>query len=970
MPLTLVLGPANSAKAGEVLSAYSAAARRGALLVVPTALDAQHYARELADDAVVLGSVLTFAGLASEIARRAQYAGRRLSGLQRERVLRRVVKDARLSVLARSAAAPGFVAAAGELIAELQHSLVTAPRFAHALRSWAAEDPRRGAYAEDLAAVYLDYTRELERLGRVDAELYAWRALDAVRAAGGRWGPDPVFFYGFDELTALQRDAVETLSRIAGVEVTVSLTYEPGREALIARAQAVQELRALAERVLELPALDEHYGSPSREALHHLERGLFEPVVQRIEPGRAIRLLEAGGERAEAELVAAEVLELLRAGVPAEEIAVVFRSLARAPVVIRVFDQYGIAVSGGYELPFGHTALGRGVLGLARCALLDERRTSSQDLLDYLRAPGLLQRPEVADALEAELRREGLGTAAQARSRLGWAFGEIDSLRGAGDPAAELGRHARRLFAAPHRAAAPMLEPAEELDARALAALLAALGELRELGDRVSGPELIELLEGLGVPTGPPTAPGAVLLAEPLQIRARRFRAVFVCGLQEGEFPSAGRPEPFLSDEHRRELALCSGLRLRPREDALARERYLFYASVSRATEQVVLSYRSSDEEGNLALPSPFLADVAELLVEGWPERRRRRLLADVVWAADHAPTAREQARARSALRAPAAGAVDEPVRTLGDDARRHVRHLRILSAGALETYADCPVKWLVQRELQPARFEPEPEPIARGSFIHEALEQVLARLRGPVTPASLPQANRILDDVLAALASSGSDVGTQIAPGRPEALRAAALRAIEADLRRFLEHESTDGSEARPEGLELRFGFDDTQPSVPALELGDGGDAVLVRGMIDRIDVDSSRRAIVRDYKSGVTRPEQQGARWGVDRRLQVALYMLVVRELLGLDPIAGLYQPLRGEDLRPRGVFLKGAPVGTRVVATDGREQAELDAELDDAAARALALARRLRSGELTPCPETCSRDGCAYPGICRVG
>ena len=42
-----------------------------------------------------------------------------------------------------------------------------------------------------------------------------------------------------------------------------------------------------------------------------------------------------------------------------------------------------------------------------------------------------------------------------------------------------------------------------------------------------------------------------------------------------------------------------------------------------------MLSYRSSDEEGNLELPSPFVADVAELMVGDWRERRRRRLLAD-----------------------------------------------------------------------------------------------------------------------------------------------------------------------------------------------------------------------------------------------------------------------------------------------------------------------------------------------------
>ena len=71
--------------------------------------------------------------------------------------------------------------------------------------------------------------------------------------------------------------------------------------------------------MLELPALDEYYAPGVAAALHHLERWLFEPEAERIEPPRAsvVTLLEAGGERAEAELVAAEVLELLRAGVPA-----------------------------------------------------------------------------------------------------------------------------------------------------------------------------------------------------------------------------------------------------------------------------------------------------------------------------------------------------------------------------------------------------------------------------------------------------------------------------------------------------------------------------------------------------------------------------------------------------------------------------------------------------------------------------
>jgi len=654
--------------------------------------------------------------------------------------------------------------------------------------------------------------------------------------------------------------------------------------------------------------------------------------------------------------------------VPGAEIAVVYRSPGRSAALIeRVCGRYGIAVAVERRTALRATAAGRALIALARCALLEPGAATAADLLAYLRAPGLVEDPPAVDRLEAEVRREGLRTAGQARLRARGRFGlelaEIDALRAAGDAGAELAREARRLIAAPHRGKAPVLDRAEELDARAVAALERALGELAELGETPSAGELIELLETLELPAGTSPTPGAVLVADPLSIRARRFRAVLVCGLQENEFPLAAAGEPFLSDEVRRELAACSGLRLRPREDALARERYLFYTSISRATERVVLSYRSSDEEGNLALPSPFLADVAELLAEDWPERRRRRMLADVVWPAEAAPTERELARSHAAAGAPAAGEVPSPIGSLGEAALAHVRHSQILSAGALESYADCPVKWLVERELQPERLEPDSDPLARGSYMHGVLEEVLRRLGGPVTPESLPRALELLDTTLGEQAHG-------IAAGRGEAVRAGWARTVAADLRRYLAYEARDGCTWPPSGLELRFGFavEEEPSSLPALELGDD---VRVRGIIDRVDVDPSngRRAIVRDYKSGSARPEHQGARWEADRQLQVALYMLAVRELLGLEAVAGFYQPLGGGDLRARGVYQAGAAPGECLVANDGRSSEELEELLDEARSRAVALAARLRSGELEPCPATCSRDGCKYPGICRA-
>src|SRR4051812_485122 len=293
MPLTLVTGPANAAKAGVVLDAFREALERSGggrlaapepLLVVPTGADVEPYQRELAAGGTVFGGeVVTFSRLLRLIAVRAGYRERRIGPVARERVVRAVVSAAPLRVLAGSARTPGFARAAGRLFAELQRALIAPERFTAGMRRWAAQtDPSRAAYADEVAGLYAAYRRWLDALGRVDAEGHAWGALDALRAAPQRWGGRPVFLYGFDDLTPAQLDAVETLVRACEADVTVSLTAEPGRAALAARADKVEVLRPLAEatgRVVELPDRSEHYAPTARGALHRLERRLFEGLA-------------------------------------------------------------------------------------------------------------------------------------------------------------------------------------------------------------------------------------------------------------------------------------------------------------------------------------------------------------------------------------------------------------------------------------------------------------------------------------------------------------------------------------------------------------------------------------------------------------------------------------------------------------------------------------------------------------------
>jgi ATP-dependent helicase/DNAse subunit B len=970
MPLTLVTGPANAEKAGHVLAAYRAALPREPLLVVPTAADVEHYRRELAEAGAVFGvRVLRFAWLEREIARRAGVTGRPLGALARERVAAAAVARARLERLAASAATPGFLPAFLGLIDELEEQRVEPGRWYAALRAWAAQDPAQAAYAEELGALYGAYRDALARLGRRDARLHAVAALDALRLDPARWGGAPVFLYGFDDLEPLQRDAVETLAVRCGADVMVSLTYEPGRAAFAGRGATFQELLALGPDHVALFARDEHYAGL---ALHDVERGLFETGAPRTDPGGAVELLEGGGERAELELVAARVASLIRdEGFAPGDVAVVLRTPGdHAPLVADVFASAGVPVALDRRAPAGHTALGRGLVGLLRCALPDG---SADDLLAWLRTPGKLEQPALADRLEADARRSGARTAAAARAlweqaRPGFPLDELDRVAAAAGrgPAAlyeRLAAEAAALFAAPCKGRAPVLAGPEALDARVAGALRAALGELGAVAERDTGlaprpADLARALEAVEIRTGDRAHPGVVEVTSPDRIRARRVRALFVCGLQEGAFPRPGRPEPFLGDAERRALNAASGLRLALREDQLDVERFFFYTAVSRPTDVLGLSWHAADDEGEPAVRSLFVDDVLDLL-DPVPEVLRRPLGA-AGFEGPLAPSERERLRAQLAAEGAARRRPPAPIAPLSDGAvLDELRARETWSASALEAWTGCPVKWFVDRLLAPEVLAPDPEPLLRGELAHTVLEDALRALAAGgagLTPERLDEAKRHLH---AAMERHAADARISV---NPERLRSA-LRRLEADLVRYLDHAAHAGSAMVPGHFELRFGG--ARDELPAVPLA-GGELRLT-GRIDRVDVSpDGGEAIVYDYKGRSAPP---AAKWLATAKLQIGLYMLALPHLLEIEAVGGLYQPLGAEDARPRGLLRADADPGLSAVATDRLDPGAYEERLDEVLAAALEAVRGIRSGALVPRPDSCAwNGGCAHPSICR--
>src|SRR6266567_1572632 len=151
---------------------------------------------------------------------------------------------------------------------------------------------------------------------------------------------------------------------------------------------------------------------------------------------------------------------------------------------------------------------------------------------------------------------------------------------------------------------------------------------------------------------------------------------------------------------------------------------------------------------------------------------------------------------------------------------------------------------------------------------------------------------------------------------------------------------------------------------AAPELQRGLELDGFSLAGRIDRIDVDPfSARGIVQDYKSGKT--AWSAAKIRSELKLQIPLYMLVLRDLVGVEPLGGLYRALSGERTA-RGLLSEEA----KDLLPDFPSRDYLDAkefweQVDEAAESATKIVGRIRAGDVVHDPQ-----GGECPSWCRLG
>ena len=245
---------------------------------------------------------------------------------------------------------------------------------------------------------------------------------------------------------------------------------------------------------------------------------------------------------------------------------------------------------------------------------------------------------------------------------------------------------------------------------------------------------------------------------------------------------------------------------------------------------------------------------------------------------------------------------------------------------------------------------------------MHDVLEQVLERLGRAVTPESLPERAR------AARSGDWASASPAIALGRPERAAPSGRRG---DRRRPAPLPRARGGDG------LRLGAAGARAAVRLRGRGGvaagaragGGAPSGSRCAARSTGSTSSRAGAARSCattRAAPSAPEHQGGRWSerpppaggaVHARGQRA-----ARARAGRRPLSAA----RAVATCARAACSSRAPRSgpswsptTRATRTGSTRSSTTRAE------RAVALAARLRAGELTPCPKTCSRDGCLYPG-----
>lgn len=458
------------------------------------------------------------------------------------------------------------------------------------------------------------------------------------------------------------------------------------------------------------------------------------------------------------------------------------------------------------------------------------------------------------------------------------------------------------------------LERVREVEAAGLELLSGVLGSLGRWSDerRLGRSEFAALLERCMASASVqlPRRADGVWCLDVESVRRLEFEHVFFIGLNEGVTPRPPDQNAIYSEADLDELRKI-GIDLEGRWTHLNREALLFHHVFDAARRGITLSWHETGPDGRTRGPSPYIEDVRRALPHVEVERHGSGL--DVVapplagamsWrdVGNRLFAVRSPARRRLGGRfaaATAGEAAESERQERGDfgvydgvmksEAIREELAARygpgcVFSVTQLETYADCPFRFFLERLLDveaPREADEGFDYRVRGTILHDALEAFHVRYRGKAI-SEIDQC-----EALEAMEDAADRAFERLAwrsTGVPEAVMEVERRRIGAALRRYvlIERERDEGH-WKPSYFEAAFGPARGEARDPAsvetpFVLDTGSGPVAFWGKLDRIDVDGTQARIV-DYKTTLS-ADPKGIKEG--RYFQLAVYSLALEGVL----------------------------------------------------------------------------------------
>lgn len=936
-----------------------------------------------------------------------------LSAIERHHLLRNVIaglaQENLFTYFDKIAGKTGLVSSLASFIDELWRSNVTADDFAHLSQNPSTKDA-------DFVRIFKGYELALNSARVIDGEgagVYAIRALEnLLRDAKANQGllqkiADEfalVACDGFDFYTPTQIRLLRLLSD-CGVEALATLTYEADRAVHLWQ----QRTR---ERFSEAGAEIVNFASPSPTHLRQAAALLMRdeaPATLAETPASAIQIISAPDRAAEVRAIAREIKRLvLEEGLALNDITIVCRTLATyAHHFERVFDECAIPLALDNQLALGENPC---VIALLRLLQLAGTGFPRQAVIASLRSPYFDfsafdlndTMVDLLDSLSLELHvMQGRGQwqaiaepakiqsdEERARAKAEEAAGDAPATPLRSGLAEKLNRffqavsfsqtasridYARRVqtlvsdLQVDQRASQGRTVDRDKPALQIFLDLLQSLSQedkLTNAGPAASASEVTwegfidELQRACQAAScaRPPAPPGSVVVQEAHNLRPRAYRAMFVSGLIEGEFPKkSAETTPYTLAE--REHLRGAGLDLAETTNDAGADLTVFHKALTRTAERCYLSYARTDFAGGELLKSYLIEEVSAVArTEPWylgqhemPDARNlgdaasleelalktaramresdqelsdfaiqaRSLLAAQLksWATTQRAVSVERRRLSGNERGSFGGFIAD--RKLAAIIQQKFGEDYLWSASKINDYGLCPYRFFARNVLRLSeRREPTESFTADrlGTAYHEILERSFRALKEQgleLSESSLAEAIALVEQASEAVLAEMLEKREIRQGGLWEfdkrEIKKRVVNLLRAEIEWHAERPAT------PVAFEQKFGMGGKPPLVLTSLSG----KIKIRGQIDRIDEQDGELTVI-DYKTGRAPVSSRDAETG--RNLQLPIYLMAADRVMMRDkPVAsGYYLHITS--------CKKGSPFPSKAVSLDDlKEQAE---------------------------------------------